>query len=199
MPPFLLHWIATYGVAAIFALLMLGVFGLPVPDETLLTFAGVLVREGQLPFVPTLLAAALGSMAGITISYTLGRTLGLGVVERYGRWLHVTRADLARVEGWFEHSGRWLLMFGYFIPGVRHFTAIVAGSSGLPRAVFARFAYVGAAIWSLTFITLGWYVGKHWEAALETAQRHILIVVVVVGGVVGAYALVHRWRLKRSR
>jgi membrane protein DedA with SNARE-associated domain len=197
VPPFLLHWIATYGIAAIFVLLMLGVFGLPVPDETLLTFAGVLVREGRLPFVPTLLAAALGSMAGITISYIVGRTLGLGVVTRYGRWLHVTPAHLARVEGWFEHSGRWVLLFGYFIPGVRHFTALVAGSSGLPRAVFARFAYSGAVLWVLTFITLGWSVGRKWEAALESAHRHILMVAVAVAIVAAGYALVHRSFLRR--
>jgi membrane protein DedA with SNARE-associated domain len=199
VPPFLLHWIHAYGLAAIFVLLFLGVFGLPVPDETLLTFTGVLVREGRLPFMPALLAAALGSMGGITLSYIIGRTLGLGVVHRYGRWLHVTAADLARVEAWFEHSGRWVLMFGYFIPGVRHFTAIVAGSSRLPAPVFARFAYAGAAVWALSFITLGWYVGSSWEAALEAAHRHLLVVAIVVVILVAAYALLHRWMLRRSR
>jgi membrane protein DedA with SNARE-associated domain len=199
VPPFLLHWIHAYGVAAIFVLLFLGVFGLPVPDETLLTFAGVLVREGRLHFVPAFLAAALGSMGGITLSYVLGRTVGLGFVERYGRWLHVTRADLDRVEAWFEHSGRWVLMFGYFIPGVRHFTALVAGSSRLPAAVFARFAYAGAAVWALTFITLGWYVGARWEAALASAHRHLLVVGIAVAVLAVAYALLHRWWMRRLR
>ncbi|MBW8869058.1 MAG: VTT domain-containing protein, partial [Acidobacteria bacterium] len=111
---------------------------------------------------------------------------------------HVTRADLDRIERWFEHSGRWVLMFGYFIPGVRHFTALVAGSSRLPRAVFARFAYTGAAMWSLTFITLGWYVGDRWETALAAAQRHLLTVAIVVAALVGLYALLHRrWRRNR--
>lgn len=197
MPASLLHWVSAYGPAAIFVLLFLGVFGLPVPDETLLTFAGVLVRQGHLHFVSTLAAAALGSMGGITLSYVVGRTLGLGVVDRFGRWLHVTRADLARIERWFEHSGRWVLTFGYFVPGVRHFTAIVAGSSSLPVPVFARYAYSGAAIWALTFITLGWYVGSAWEAALATAHRHITTVAIVVVVLVGVYALAHRWWLRR--
>src|SRR5579859_4008251 len=59
VPDFLVHWIATYGLGAIFGLLFLGVFGLPVPDETLLTFAGVLVRQGRLPLIPTFFAAWL--------------------------------------------------------------------------------------------------------------------------------------------
>jgi membrane protein DedA with SNARE-associated domain len=111
----------------------------------------------------------------------------------------VTREDLARVEGWFERSGRWLLTFGYFIPGVRHFTAIVAGSSRLPVPVFARFAYTGAALWALTFMTFGWYVGPAWEAALERAHRHIGVVIVVVVVLVGVYALAHRWWRRRHR
>ena len=199
MPGSFEHWIGAYGPFALFVLLFLGVFGLPVPDETLLTFTGVLVREGRLHFVPAYIAAVLGSMGGITVSYAIGRTFGVGVVDRFGRWMHVTRADLARVEHWFERSGRWLLTFGYFIPGVRHFTAIVAGSSGLPPPAFARFAYSGAALWALTFMTLGWYVGEAWEAALARAHRHIGILVIVVVVLAGAYALLHRWWLRRQR
>ena len=199
MPPSLLHWIAAYGPAAIFVLLLLGVFGLPVPDETLLTFAGVLVREGHLHFASTLAAATLGSMAGITLSYAVGHTLGLGAVDRFGRWVHVTRADLARVEHWFERSGRWVLTFGYFIPGVRHFTAIVAGSSRLPLPVFARYAYGGALIWTTTFVTLGWYMGPAWETALAAAHRHIITVVIVIVLVAGAYIVAHRWWLRRRK
>jgi len=198
MPPLFLHWIGTYGVAAIFVLLFLGVFGLPVPDETLLTFAGVLVRQGTLHFVPALLAATLGSMGGITVSYAVGRRFGVGVVDRFGRWVHVTRADLARVEAWFEHSGRWLLTFGYFIPAVRHFTALVAGSSGLPAPVFVRYAYSGAAIWATTFITLGWYMGPAWETALASAHRHITVLAIAVVILGGAYVLAHRWWLRRT-
>ena len=197
MPASLLHWITAYGPFAIFVLLFLGVFGLPVPDETLLTFAGVMVRQGHLHFIPALAAAILGSMGGITLSYVIGRTFGLGFVDRFGRWLHVTRDDLARVEKWFEHSGRWLLTFGYFIPGVRHFTALVAGSSCLPAPVFARYAYSGAAIWATTFMTLGWYMGPAWETALAEAQRHIGAAVIIAIVLAAAYALLHRWWMRR--
>ena len=197
MPASFLHWIHLYGAAALFVLLFLGVFGLPVPDETLLTFTGVLVREGSLHFATAYVAAVLGSMGGITLSYSIGRIFGRGVVDRFGRWIHVNREDLGRVEAWFERSGRWLLTFGYFIPGVRHFTAVVAGSSRLPAHVFGRFAYAGAALWALTFITLGWYVGPAWEAALAKAHHHIGIVVVAAAVIGGAYVLAHRWWLRR--
>ena len=55
---------------------------------------------------------------------------------------------------WFRCFGRWLLAFGYFIPGVRHVTALAAGSA-LDYETFARYAYPGAVLWSCTFVALG--------------------------------------------
>jgi membrane protein DedA with SNARE-associated domain len=196
-----LQWIGSYGPVALGLLLMLGVFGLPVPDETLLTFAGVLVRNGRMYFATTWLAATVGSMCGISISYILGRRLGPAAVTRFGRWLHVNQEDLDRVEKWLERSGKWALTFGYFVPGVRHFTAIVAGSTQLPLRIFATFAYSGAVLWSLTFIVLGWIVGNRWERALETAHRHIAVLaaIAIAGAIV--YALIHRrvWNRGQGR
>jgi membrane protein DedA with SNARE-associated domain len=128
-------------------------------------------------------------MCGITLSYAVGRRLGPSAVSRFGRWFHVSAADLRRVEAWFERSGKWMLTFGYFVPGVRHVTALVAGSSQLPPRVFAIYAYAGAAVWSLTFITFGWGVGHHWEAALRTAERHILTVTIVLALAATTYAV----------
>jgi membrane protein DedA with SNARE-associated domain len=173
---------------------MLGIIGLPVPDETLLTFAGVLVSQGKLSFVPTWVAAILGSMVGITVSYVLGRTTGLALVHRYGRWFHITDEQLHRVNRWLSHKGKWALIFGYFIPGVRHVTGIVAGSSELPFANFSLFAYLGACLWSSSFVFLGWYVGDQWQAVLGRIQQHILSAVVVLFGVSAAYVLLRRRR-----
>ncbi len=100
------------------------------------------------------------------------------------------------MEGWLERSGKWSLTFGYFVPGVRHLTAILAGSARLPPRMFATYAYGGAAVWSLTFITFGWAVGRHYEAALQALHRHILVVVLVVGAAMVVYFILHRSRRK---
>ena len=193
-----IHWITAYGLVALFGLLVVGVFGLPVPDETVLTFAGVLVRQGHLHFATTWAVAALGSMCGITLSYTLGRTAGASVITRYGRFMHVTEDEVRRVERWMEGNGRWMLTIGYYIPGVRHVTAIVAVSTGVPPRIFAAYAYTGAAIWSLSFVTLGWYVGEQWENALRTVHRHVTVVAVAGIALTLVYAYVHtRWVRRR--
>lgn len=194
-----MHWIASYGLSALFGLLVLGVVGLPVPDETLLAFAGVLVRQGHLGFAVTWMAAALGSMCGISLSYVLGRTAGITLALRYGKWLRISPAHLRRVEQWMEHGGKWTLTFGYFVPGVRHLTAVVAGASALPPRIFMTFAYTGAALWSLTFITLGWYVGERYEAVLQALHHHLARTTAIVFIIAGAYIFIHaRWLHRRG-
>lgn len=176
-------WMAQSGYAAIFVLLMAGVFGIPVPDETLITFIGFLVSQGKLHVVPAWLATVLGSCTGITISYVVGRFFGTAAVQRWGSSLHLTPERTQRVEAWFQHSGKWVLAGGYFVPGFRHVTAMVAGTSGLPVGTFMRFAYAGAALWVSAFMTLGYVVGEDWQPILSAIQRHLYLSSVLFGGV----------------
>jgi membrane protein DedA with SNARE-associated domain len=148
------QWITHYGYAGIFSLLALGIVGLPIPDETLLVFVGFLIFRGKLHTVPAFVSAFSGAVCGITLSYGLGRGFGTYLVPRWGRFLRLSRERLERVQDWFRRSGRWVLVFGYYVPGVRHLTAYVAGASGLPFRAFAVFAYAGGLVWSLTFYRL---------------------------------------------
>jgi membrane protein DedA with SNARE-associated domain len=163
-----LDWLARFGTPVLFFAQLFGIFGLPIPDELLLTVAGVLVRKGQLDGTPTIVAAISGCMAGITISYVLGRTVGLATLQRL---MHVHPDALQRGQRWFRRFGCWLLAFGYFIPGVRHVTALAAGST-LDYPTFATYAYPGAVLWSSVFVGLGYFAGDRWEAVLAVVRRH---------------------------
>src|SRR5690348_641458 len=110
-------WIGQYGYFAIFGLLVLGIVGLPVPDETLLTFTGYLVSRGRLKLPLAFASALAGSLCGITISYVLGRTFGLGLIHKFGRYLRITEDHVQKAHAWFERVGHWGLTFGYFVPG----------------------------------------------------------------------------------
>ena len=185
---------AVYGAPALFVLLMLGIVGLPVPDETLLVFCGFLIFKGTMHPATTWIFAWLGSACGITLSYTIGRTLGMTAVTRYGKYLHITEEKVNRMHVFFEGSGHWTLTFGYFIAGVRHFTAIVAGMSKLELPIFALFAWGGAALWVSTFLALGYLLGDKWEAAAEHA--HQILSYVAAGAIIGALAYYTYWRRK---
>ncbi len=184
-----LHWVTQYGYLALFILLLLGIVGVPLPDEWLLLFAGFLVSRGELHPAPTVLAASAGSACGITVSYVIGRTLGLAAVHRYGGRFGLGQDKLARVQQWYERVGKWCLLGGYFVPGVRHLTAILSGTAKLRWVTFALFAYTGALIWSATFLTVGYWVGDRWRQIAERLRvpHGALAGAVVVA--VGAYLL----------
>jgi membrane protein DedA with SNARE-associated domain len=191
------QWITQHGYAGIFSLLVFGIVGLPVPDEWLLTFSGYLIFKHTLLFFPTFGAAFLGSACGITLSYMLGRIFDTYVLVKYGRFLHVTPQRLARVHSWFERRGRWTLLVGYFIPGVRHLTGYVAGVSELSFPNFALFAYCGAFCWAAIFITIGYVLGE--EANRVMQSLHETTVLVIGLAIVGVLLYVGVRYLRRNR
>lgn len=172
----LLIWISHYGYLGIFSLLVLGIIGLPVPDETLLTLSGFLIYKGTLHWIPTFLAAYFGSITGISISYAIGSTFGHHILIKYGKYIHITGERLQKAHNWFEKIGRWALLIGYFIPGVRHIIAILAGTSELQMWEFALFAYTGGLIWTATFLSVGYFFGENWPIVLETINHHIILI-----------------------
>jgi membrane protein DedA with SNARE-associated domain len=167
-------WLAQYGYPAIFFLLIGGIVGFPVPDQLLLVISGYLVLTKVLSMTPTLIAAVLGSICGITISYLLGRGSG--------SWLAKTRFGAGRLEsarGWFERFGGWTLVFGYFIPGIRNLIGFTSGMMCLKPRFFAAYAYAGAIISSVTCVGLGYFLGSQASWALASAGRLALLAITV--------------------
>jgi membrane protein DedA with SNARE-associated domain len=185
-------WITTYGYGAIFLLLMLGIVGLPIPDETILVFCGYLISKGTLKPLPAWLTAVAGSWCGITLSYTIGRTLGLGVVHKFGKYLHITDERMERVHKWFDRIGHWALFVGYYIAGVRHFSAIVAGTSKLAFPHFIAYAWSGGLLWVTTFLTLGYFLGENWKQLGELIHQYLLYFSIVVLAMAVCYYFVRR-------
>jgi membrane protein DedA with SNARE-associated domain len=192
--------ISKYGYLGIFVSLMLGIIGIPLPDETLLTFAGYLVHEGYLKLFPTILIAFLGSSCGISVSYILGRTVGVHVLKKYGKYFHFTEERLEKTHLWFEKIGRWSLTIGFFVPGVRHITAIFAGSSKLKYYEFAIFAYTGGLIWTITFVLTGYFVGKEWNKYIDKVESNAAIIIAVTLALAALICLVkYFYKKNKSR
>src|SRR5262249_41235165 len=97
------QWITTYGYLGIFFLLVFGIVGLPIPDEWLLVISGYLAFKDVLQLFPTLAIAAIGSAAGLTSSYLLGRSSSKFIIRRFGRWLSIDDEKLMRTQHWFHN------------------------------------------------------------------------------------------------
>ncbi|MBA4603123.1 DedA family protein [Thermoactinomyces mirandus] len=161
-----------YGYIGIFLFLVFGIVGLPLPDEIMMTFLGYLTTIGQLNLYLTYVSALAGSACGITFSYLLGNWLGYPFLKKYGRKIFITRRRLRLTQMLFRKYGNWLLFAGYFIPGVRHVTAYLAGISKISYWRFALHSYAGAVVWCATFIGLGHFLGANWEWGFSLMHKY---------------------------
>lgn len=152
-----------YGSIALFILLALGILALPIPDETLMVAAGFLISRGKLNLPATVLAAYLGAVCGISLSYVIGRFGGSLLLKKYGHWVRLTEKRIERTRLWFSRIGMWALFIGYFIPGIRHFTGYIVGTVRIPFSRFALFAFSGAAVWTSVFLTVGYLIGTFFD------------------------------------
>lgn len=168
-----LGWLITrYGYIGIFSALALGIVGLPLPDELLLTYVGYNISQGKMMYLLAFTSALLGAITGISISYAVGLKLGLPFLKKFGPKIHITQGRIEYTQTLFEKYGNIVLMIGYFIPGVRHLTAYLAGISRMNPRKFMIFAYSGALLWSITFISLGHELGERWFLVEEYMHRY---------------------------
>lgn len=181
-------YITEYGYGALFGLFFLGILGMPLPEETLLVFSGFLVSTGKLEYWPTMLVCFLGSIAAMTSAYWIGRTLGFAFLERFGKRLGMGYTVYKKTEEWFNRAGKWALPIGYFIPGVRQFTAYFAGITRLPFPTFVLYTYAGGLFWSLLFVAIGWQLGERWDEVFDLISRNLAIFFLAVLSVIAIWS-----------
>lgn len=104
---------------------------------------------------------------------------------------------LHAVQAWYRLRGKYGLLLGYFVPGLRHLTAFVAGSSRLPFPVFAAFAYSGGFLWSLSFLWLGYVLGDEWQRLSGRIHDGLLLLAWISLAGIAAVLAVRRWRSAR--
>ena len=186
---YLNHLIEHFGYLGIIFALVGGIIGLPIPDEVLLTYVGYNIFEGKLAYLPSLLCAYFGASSGITLSFILGIVLGAPFLHKFGPKLHISEAKIERTKKLFNKFGPFLLVIGFFIPGVRHITAYLAGINHFSYKKFALYAYLGALIWCFAFISLGRILGENWVYVGTYFSRYsIYIIVFFLIGILLSYS-----------
>lgn len=188
-------YLTQYGYVALFILLALGILGIPVPDETLIATFGGMIAQGHFHFAGALTVTFFGSMTGMMISYTLGRKVGKPLLDRYGKWIRITPSRLQSTEAWFKRYGPVSIIFGYFVPGLRHLSSYMAGIFKVPLSRYLLYAAAGALLFCTTFLLIGHAVGYHWnEIALMMERSTLRIGVLVIAIIALGSAGIIWWR-----
>lgn len=167
-----------HGYLVLFLGLFLEFIALPFPGETTMAYAGYLSYMGALRFDLLLLVAFLGTTIGMSITYFIGKKAGLPFLRRFGGWFF-KESKLIKTQTFFVKYGPGLIFFGYFIPGVRHFTGYLAGIMNISFKKFAAYAFSGALFWTLLFLGIGKIFGPQWSVAFKLAEHYAVWIAAV--------------------
>jgi membrane protein DedA with SNARE-associated domain len=208
----LTSWIGHHGAYAVFAIMAIDAV-LPAGGELTMLYAGALAAgaiAGQHPillghalapglesYVVLALAGTIGYLLGSLGGWAIGRWGGRALLERHGRWLHVTPQSLDRAERWFARHGAWAVFLGRLTPVVRSFISIPAGALGSPLGPYTALTLAGSAIWCFAFAGAGWALGSGYER-LHHAFGYV-DEVAVAGAVVALAAALVLHRRRRVR
>ena len=169
---------------------------IPIPSELVLPFAGFLVGDGQSlepltrqpwSLVLVTLAGTIGATIGALVAYAIGAWGGRPIIERWGRWLGITPADLDRTESFFERRGALAAFFGRMIPVVRSLVSFAAGIARMPVGPFVLFTFLGSLPFTFVLVFAGMQLGANWEEIGALLKRFEYAVLAVLAAAVLAW------------
>jgi membrane protein DedA with SNARE-associated domain len=188
-----------FGYLAVLGLVFIEDFGVPVPGETVLVLAAVYAGAGQLNVVLVGLLGFCGALLGDNVGFAIGHFGGRPLIERYGRYVLLTPARIARAAGFFKRHGGWIIIVARFIEGLRQANGIIAGLSGIRWAKFLVFNAIGAALWVGAWVSVGYLSGSHIGPIYHDATRYSTYLAVGLGVLLLSYLTRHVLRRRRAR
>ena len=166
---------------------------IPLPSEVIMPFSGYLVSVGRFRLSWVALAGALGCNAGSLVAYYVGSWGGRPLVEKYGRYLLVTRHDLEMADRFFARYGDWAVFLARLLPVIRTFIAFPAGVARMNFARFNIYTFLGSLPWCWALAFAGMKLGERWTTLRAYFHRFDTVIGILI--VLGAVWFIHnRWK-----
>ena len=144
--------IHTYGLWVLFAAVMLESMGIPIPGETAVVTAAIYAGSThRMSGISVVLVAATAAIIGDNIGYLIGRSIGIRLLARYGRYVRLNEPRLKVGQYLFlEHGGK-IVFFGRFIALLRTYAALLAGANRMNWPHFLIMNALGGMCWAVAF------------------------------------------------
>jgi membrane protein DedA with SNARE-associated domain len=198
MAQWLVNAIFGMGYWGIFLLMSIESSFIPFPSEIVLIPAGYLAAKGEMSLWLIFLSALAGSITGALINYYGALWIGRNVLESYGKYFFIKPEALHKMDDFFVQHGHISTFTGRLIPGIRQIISIPAGLTRMNMKTFLAYTALGAGIWSLILIILGYSIGENEELIKEYLHQITYIVIVTILFLLAAYFYFHK-RKQRKR
>lgn len=155
--------ISALGYGGVVLLMAIESACIPLPSEIIMPFAGYLVYAGQFSLHGAALAGAVGCIVGSIPAYWLGQYGGRPLIERWGRYVLLSRKELDLADRLFARHGQWVVLVGRLLPVVRTFIAFPAGVARMNMTKFVVYTFVGSYPWCYGLAWAGMKLGEQWD------------------------------------
>jgi membrane protein DedA with SNARE-associated domain len=198
------HFIATYGYAAVFLLMIAESACIPVPSELIMGLGGALAAgavAGSHPSLAGIIVAGIaGNVVGSYLAWAVGRYGGQPALRRYGRYVWLREHDIDRATAWFDRHGSAAVFLGRIVPVVRTFISLPAGIAGMPALRFGLYTTAGCIPWTTGLAVAGYALGRNWQSLVNGFHGPTYIIAgVVVVLLIAAAAIYARRRAAERR
>lgn len=176
---FVIYLIESFGYLGIFLAMTLESACIPLPSEVIMPFAGYVVNEGNLSLIGITIVGTLGNLIGSLITYYIGLKGGRPALEKYGKYILITKDKLDLVDEIFSKYGSITIFIGRILPAIRTFISLPAGISRMNLKKFTLYTILGSLPWTLALGYIGVQLGQHW--GIIRSYFHILDLIVGIG------------------
>jgi membrane protein DedA with SNARE-associated domain len=185
--------IGSWGLPAVFLLMLLESACIPIPSEAIMLFAGFAVSKGDMSFASAVTIGVLGNLAGSWIAYWVGLYGGRPFIDRYGKYVLLRHDHLELAERWFAHYGAIAVFFSRVLPIVRTFISLPAGAARMRFWKFSLYTVAGSVPWVIMLGYVGVKVGDNWEK-IQTRLHYLDYAVVLAAVLLVVWWALRRWR-----
>lgn len=190
---FIIAVISTGGYLGIVLLMAIESACIPLPSEVIMPFSGYLVSLGRFNLMGVAVAGAVGCNVGSLVAYYVGSWGGRPLVEKYGRYVLLTRHDLEMADRFFARYGDWAVFIARLLPVIRTFIALPAGIARMNVLRFHVFTFLGSLPWCYALAYVGLRLGEKWPTLRNYFHRFDTVIGIIL--VIGAVWFVHnRWK-----
>lgn len=158
---------------------------IPLPSEIIMPFAGYLTSTGRFNLWLVAFWGAIGNLLGSWLAYAVGRYGGRPFLEKYGKYILLSRHDMNLADNWFLKHGESTVFFSRLLPVIRTFISLPAGIAKMEFWKFSIFSFAGALPWSLLLAYIGLRLGSHWVDIRVYFHRFDLVIgMILIGGII---------------